>query len=542
VVPAPAPEQPAPASNADLKTELQTQVDAYNGAMADLMSGGDAAAAGAKIDAARAQIGALCAAAGYTDVTACLADNGLELVDVPGLAPAQPVAPAPAPTEQPAPEAPVEAAPTEVIENLPAGITQEQVAPVLDSAKDQEVAPVDGQPVAPVTEPVSTEPPPPPPESDAAAQAQFAPAEAEQVSAVAEQGTTVVAADVAAPVVPQNVTIINTTNVVNNVTNNTTNTTTTNTTNNSQNNTVNNNNQTNIGQQTNIDRSDLRQTTYGDQLTQVILQIGTQLIVNTPGQDTDRYFDNQRDEVFYENLSNGRVRETITRPDGTQIVTVRNRNGDVLRRSRISPDGRETVLAYFDDRYDDQLLNWRDPGLDLPPLRLNIPVRDYALDVRYADEAQVETFFRQPPVEQVARLYSIDEVKRSARVRDSVRKLEVGGLTFDTGAATISRDQVGELSKVAQGMLALLKSNPAETFLIEGHTDAVGSEISNLQLSDLRAATVARILTDFYNVPPENLATQGYGERYLKIRTEKGERENRRVTVRRITPLITVAR
>jgi len=122
-----------------------------------------------------------------------------------------------------------------------------------------------------------------------------------------------------------------------------------------------------------------------------------------------------------------------------------------------------------------------------------------------------------------------------------VRKLEVGGLTFDTGAATIGQDQVGSLSKVAAAMLDLLESNPAETFLIEGHTDAVGSDISNLQLSDLRAATVARILTDFYDVPPENLATQGYGERYLKIRTEAPERENRRVTIRRITPLITVA-
>jgi hypothetical protein len=92
------------------------------------------------------------------------------------------------------------------------------------------------------------------------------------------------------------------------------------------------------------------------------------------------------------------------------------------------------------------LLEWRDPGLDLPPLRLNIPVQDYVLDAEFADQRQVETFFRQPPVEQVARLYSIDEVKRSARVRDSVRKLEVGGLTFDTGAATIGRDQVSSLS------------------------------------------------------------------------------------------------
>ena len=525
----------APA-NANLKADLQAQVDAYDGAIADLMSGGDAAAAGANMDAARAQIANICAAAGYADATACLADNGLQLTEVPGLTPAEPTPAEPTLVDQPAAETPVDATgePTEVIETLPEGITQEQIAPVLDSAKDFEAAPADGQPAAEV---VPEAPAAPPPESDAAAQAAFAPEEQAVVSVTEEQGEQVTAAAVAPTVVPQNVTIINQTTVVNNVTNNNT---TNNTTNNTQVNNVD-NSQTNIGQQTNVDQRDLSQTTYGGQLTQIILQIGTQLIVNTPGQDTDRYFDNQQDEVFYENLSRGRVRETITRPNGTQIVTVRNRNGDVLRRSRFSPDGRETVLAYFDDRYDDQLLEWRDPGLDLPPLHLNIPVQDYVLDAEDADQDDVEMFFSQPPVEQVARLYSIDEVKRSARVRDSVRKLEVGGLTFDSGAATISRDQVGALSKVAEAMLGLLDQNPAETFLIEGHTDAVGADIANLQLSDLRAATVARILTDFYHVPPENLATQGYGERYLRIRTDAAERENRRVTIRRITPLITMA-
>ena len=149
-------------------------------------------------------------------------------------------------------------------------------------------------------------------------------------------------------------------------------------------------------------------------------------------------------------------------------------------------------------------------------------------------------FLSQPPVEKVRRIYSIDEVKRSARLRDSVRRLEVGNLTFDTGKATISRDQVSALSKVANAMLKLLEENPAEVFLIEGHTDAVGSDISNLNLSDQRASTVARILTEFYDVPPENLVTQGYGERYLKVKTEDAEELNRRVTVKRITPLVTL--
>jgi len=90
-------------------------------------------------------------------------------------------------------------------------------------------------------------------------------------------------------------------------------------------------------------------------------------------------------------------------------------------------------------------------------------------------------------------------------------------------------------------MLDILDEDPGETFLIEGHTDAVGSDRSNLVLSDQRAAVVAQILTDFYKVPPENLVTQGYGERYLKVKTQGDERLNRRVTIKRITPLITVA-
>ena len=67
---------------------------------------------------------------------------------------------------------------------------------------------------------------------------------------------------------------------------------------------------------------------------------------------------------------------------------------------------------------------------------------------------------------------------------------------------------------------------------------AVGEDIDNLSLSDRRAQTVAQLLTDEFGVPPENLTVQGYGEQYLKVETEGPERQNRRVTVRRITPLI----
>jgi flagellar motor protein MotB len=78
-----------------------------------------------------------------------------------------------------------------------------------------------------------------------------------------------------------------------------------------------------------------------------------------------------------------------------------------------------------------------------------------------------------------------------------------------------------------------------EVFLIEGYTDAVGSDVDNLSLSDRRAESVAIVLTQQFGVPAENLSTQGYGKQYLKVPTDGAERANRRVTVRRITPLLT---
>ena len=75
--------------------------------------------------------------------------------------------------------------------------------------------------------------------------------------------------------------------------------------------------------------------------------------------------------------------------------------------------------------------------------------------------------------------------------------------------------------------------------LIEGYTDTVGSDVDNLSLSDRRAESVAIALTQQFNVPPENLSSQGYGEQFLKVQVDGPERANRRVAVRRVTPLIT---
>ena len=227
------------------------------------------------------------------------------------------------------------------------------------------------------------------------------------------------------------------------------------------------------------------------------------------------------------------------RSNGVRVVTIRNRYGDVLRRSRITPDGREYVLVYVRDDDYGSIREFRDPGRDLPPMRLTIPVDEYILDARVVEDPdRYYTFLDQPPVERVERLYSIDEVRYSARIRDKVRRVDLDTITFEFGSASVEESEVAKLEGVAVAMERMLEENPAETFLIEGHTDAVGSNVANLALSDERAESVAEALTKVFGIPPENLVTQGYGEQYLKIDTEERERENRRVAIRRITPLV----
>ena len=46
------------------------------------------------------------------------------------------------------------------------------------------------------------------------------------------------------------------------------------------------------------------------------------------------------------------------------------------------------------------------------------------------------------------------------------------------------------------------------------------------------------MLTQQFQVPAENLTSQGYGEQYLKEQTDGPSRVNRRVTIRNITPLL----
>jgi outer membrane protein OmpA-like peptidoglycan-associated protein len=229
----------------------------------------------------------------------------------------------------------------------------------------------------------------------------------------------------------------------------------------------------------------------------------------------------------------GETRTVVIRPDGSEIITVVGPDGQLLRRIRRDREGREIII--IDNGF-------RGPSVgfyvDLPPPVIRIPYNRYIVDAVDATPELIYETMEAPPVDRIERRYSLDEIRYSPGVRMLMPSIDVNTINFDTGSWEISPDQATKMQVIADGLNRAITRNPREVFLIEGHTDAVGNDTDNLSLSDRRAEAAAELLTQQFGVPAENLTSQGYGAQYLKEQTAGPSRINRRVTIRRITPLL----
>ena len=106
--------------------------------------------------------------------------------------------------------------------------------------------------------------------------------------------------------------------------------------------------------------------------------------------------------------------------------------------------------------------------------------------------------------------------------------LTLGDVLFNTGQATL---QPGAERTVA-GLVAFLNDYPERNVLIEGHTDNVGSDATNITLSERRANAVRDALTA-RGISPTRIRTRGYGEAYpvASNNDAAGRQRNRRVEV-----------
>jgi outer membrane protein OmpA-like peptidoglycan-associated protein len=232
-------------------------------------------------------------------------------------------------------------------------------------------------------------------------------------------------------------------------------------------------------------------------------------------------------KVTTQTFQDGSTRTIVVREDGTKISTIRDASGRVLQRVSYDLKGRPTVLI------DDMVPEQRVDVTTLPaprPQQTVIHMDD--------NEAAMKAALAAADAQDLGRKFSLRQIRTIAQVRYLAPTINVTSLTFQTGSAAIQPDQAQSLNKLGRFIRDLIARNPGEVFLIEGHTDAVGSAASNLSLSDRRAESVAKALTEYFQVPPENLVVQGYGESELLVNSGGDEQANRRVAVRIITPLL----
>jgi len=115
-----------------------------------------------------------------------------------------------------------------------------------------------------------------------------------------------------------------------------------------------------------------------------------------------------------------------------------------------------------------------------------------------------------------------------AKQTDRGLVLTLGDVLFETGKATLLGGAMRNLDKLAQ----FLKDNPKKQILIEGHTDSVGSESFNMELSRNRAAAVRNALSN-RGIAMSRMETEGFGKSrpVSSNDTAAGRQQNRRVEI-----------
>jgi outer membrane protein OmpA-like peptidoglycan-associated protein len=102
-------------------------------------------------------------------------------------------------------------------------------------------------------------------------------------------------------------------------------------------------------------------------------------------------------------------------------------------------------------------------------------------------------------------------------------------INFDYGKASIK----DEANKTLQAIVEILVQYPNANFVVEGHTDSVGSKGFNQKLSEERAASIVEFLTS-NGVDAARLSSVGFGETspVASNDTKEGMAQNRRVEVK----------
>src|SRR5271169_1808438 len=158
--------------------------------------------------------------------------------------------------------------------------------------------------------------------------------------------------------------------------------------------------------------------------------------------------------------------------------------------------------------------------------------RAAAVDQQRAAEAEAEKS-RQAAARAEAekgdlRAQLLNQLNSILQTRDSARGLIVNmsDVLFDTGSYTLKPGAREKLAKIS----GILLAHPGLTLQIEGHTDSVGTDEFNQQLSERRSDSVRDFLAE-NGVPASTITARGFGKTQPVATndTADGRQRNRRV-------------
>jgi outer membrane protein OmpA-like peptidoglycan-associated protein len=126
------------------------------------------------------------------------------------------------------------------------------------------------------------------------------------------------------------------------------------------------------------------------------------------------------------------------------------------------------------------------------------------------------------------RSLSMDDREQIAAIATKRPKVDLE-INFDYNSAEVTPKAEPQLNSLGKALTS--NDLAGSVILLGGHTDAKGSDDYNQGLSERRAETVKRFLTDSWKIPAANLVTAGYGKKGPKNPNDLYAAENRRVEI-----------
>jgi len=139
-----------------------------------------------------------------------------------------------------------------------------------------------------------------------------------------------------------------------------------------------------------------------------------------------------------------------------------------------------------------------------------------------------ETSFLQGLRNRKTRSLSLSEREQIAEIATTKPNIDLE-INFDFNSASISAASMPSVKALGEAL-----SDPklkGSTFVVAGHTDGVGGDAFNQNLSERRADTIKRYLVEKYGLTNGDLVTVGYGKTKLKDAGNPSDPVNRRVQV-----------